>query len=107
MLIGKEENVKPLIAASLEITKAEYQPKANILKLEIKNKTGVAFILANESKYTLHNHSDILTIAPYETKTIQVKTMSRLSTVELPFQIMNAIIAPKKHPVVYFKAITQ
>lgn len=107
MLIGKEENVIPLVEASLEITKAEYQPKANIVSVDIKNKTGVAFILANRSNYTFHAHSDIVTIAPYETQTVQVKTINRLTQLELPFQIMNALVAPKKHPVLYFKTITK
>ena len=107
LLIGKEENVVPLIEASLEITKAEYQPKANIVSVSITNQTGAAFILANKSNYTFHAHSDIVTIAPYETKVIEVKTLARLTTIELPFQIMNAVVAPKKHPIVYFKTMAQ
>ena len=107
LLIGKSENVVSLIEANLTITKAEYQPKANIVTVEIENKTGAAFILANRSEYTFHEDSDIVTIAPYTTKKIQVKTLARLEQIELPFQIMNAITAPKKHPVVSFKTVTQ
>ena len=107
MLIGKEENVVPLVEASLQITKAEYQPKANIVKIDIKNLTGVAFILANMSNYTFHAHSDIVTLAPHEITTIEIKTINRVSQLELPFQVMNAVIAPKKHPLLTFKVMTK
>lgn len=107
MLIGKEENVLPLLEASLTVVKAEYQPKANIVSVDIKNQTGVPFILANMSNFTFHAHSDIVTILPYETKTLEIKTLVRLEQLTLPFQVMNAVIAPKKHPVLSFKMETE
>lgn len=107
MLIGKEENVLPLLEASLVVQKAEYQPKANIVSVDIQNLTGVPFILANMSDYTFHAHSDIVTVAPYETTTIEVKTLLRLEQLTLPFQVINAVIAPKKHPILSFQLETE
>lgn len=102
MLIGKEENVVPLIQASLTVEKAEYQAKADIVTITIKNHTGVPFILANLSEYTLHAHSDILTIPPYTNFEVIVKTKERFSTFSLPFKVMNGIIAPNTHPNISF-----
>jgi 3',5'-nucleoside bisphosphate phosphatase len=39
-------------------------------------------------------------LKPGEKTVIQVKTISKLTNVELPFEVLSAINAPKSHPVV-------
>lgn len=102
-LIGKEVNVVPLIKVSLTVEKAEYQAKADVVEVTIKNHTAIPFILANLSDYTFHAHSDIVTVPPYESVDIVVKTKERLVNFNLPFKVMNGIIAPNVHPDVVFE----
>jgi predicted metal-dependent phosphoesterase TrpH len=103
MLIGKEENLVPLIKASLIIKKAEYQAKANLVNVEIYNNSSAEYILANTSEYTFYDNIDIQVIPPHGTLKLAVKTLKRYNKFNLSFQVLNGVIAPKKHPNVTFE----
>lgn len=103
LLIGKAAYVKPLVEASLRVTKAQYQGISSVIDVMIYNDSEVDFILANEGDYTFHAHDDIVIVKAHETTTIQVKTLEQLDSFELPFRVMNGIIAPKTHPVITIK----
>jgi len=103
LLIGRDEFLIPLIYESLEIVKAKYIGRYDVLSLEINNKTNADFILQNQSGFTFHNSHDVITIKPGNGNIIEVKTGMRLSESELSFEILNAVNAPGKHPVVTWK----
>jgi hypothetical protein len=100
LLIGRDEVLVPLIKESLKIASAKYTPKTTVLEVEIENVTSCEFVLQNKSKYTFHEHADVITLKPGEKTTIMVKTVSKLTSVELPFEVLSAVNAPKSHPVV-------
>lgn len=100
LLIGRDEVLVPLIKESLKINSAKYLDKTTVLEVEIENVTSSAFTVQNKSKYTFTEHSDIITLKPGEKTVIQVKTINKLTSVELPFEVLSAINAPKSHPVV-------
>ncbi len=100
-LIGKEENVIPLINNSLSISGAEYLPNTQVLSLEISNVSDVKFLLENLSAYTLHRNTDMIELAPNGTTSIEVKTKDVLSgAFSMEFRVWNAITAPKTHPTI-------
>ncbi|MFN7119192.1 MAG: Sb-PDE family phosphodiesterase, partial [Saprospiraceae bacterium] len=103
LLIGREEWLTPLIQASLVVKKASYQGPTSVLDVILENKCDAPFILANESNYTFHADSDVILIKPHSSITIQVKTLNNLKEIELPFTVLNGIIAPKKHPKITWK----
>jgi hypothetical protein len=55
----------------------------------------------------LHEHADIVTIRAREKQTVMVKTVKRLSNVDLKFEALNAINAPAHHPVITLKVKVQ
>lgn len=106
LLIGRDEWLLPLLKESLKITSAAYTEKTTVLKLEIENLTSAAFTLMNKSKYTFHGHSDLVTIAPGGKVVLEVKTKDKLNTIDLPFEVLNAIHAPNSHPSITLSAKT-
>ena len=98
LLIGRNEFLIPLIENSLKVSSAKYIGKYNVLGVEIENLSGTAIILQNQSKYTLHNNNDLVTLKAGEKTTVEVKTIERLPEVALRFSVLSAVNAPNKHP---------
>ena len=103
LLIGKEENLKPLIQKCLLINKINdlelgysEDGKSTIKKIEIKNISDAPFILKNLNPFTFETNSDIISINPNSTHTLAVKTKGE-DLKNLEFEVLNGIIAPKKY----------
>lgn len=99
LLIGREALLKPLLQASITIKTAEYPGKTDVLKLTLFNHTNSPVMLRNKSGFTFHNAHDVVTLEPGE-NILQVKTRERLQTCVLPFEVLSAVYAPGKHPLV-------
>jgi len=98
LLIGEERNVAPLLKASLTIASASYTPDTTILEVTFRNVSDATFQLKNLSRYTFAEDDDYLVIPQHSETMIPVNVIDRLATVELEFEVLNAIIAPKTHP---------
>lgn len=98
LLIGREVYLKPLIESSLKIRSAKYNGKSNVLAVEIENISSSPYSLQNKSSYTFHRHADVIEVKPFETVTIEIKTLTRLEKLSLEMRVLNAIKAPKSHP---------
>lgn len=98
--IGRSEYLVPLLNESIQFEAVGYQGDTTVLEGEIQNPTHSEFILENESPYTFHEDADVITLQPNSTKTLLVKTKNKESTISLPFEVMNAIYAPGKHPTI-------
>ena len=103
MLIGKEENLKPLIEKCLVMNNVNNlnlgyseDGESSIKKIEIENISDAPFFLKNLSDFTFETNSDIITIYPNSKHTIAVRTRGN-SLDELKFEVLNGIIAPKKY----------
>lgn len=103
LLIGREEFLKPLIKSSLTIKKAEYQKDTSVLMVSIENNSNTEFTLKNKSGYTFHKSSDLIHIEPKSTTTLFVKTLTKLEDIQLTFDVLNGITAPKTHLEITFK----
>lgn len=101
-LIGREEFVAPLVRQSLTVASAEYQAKKSVITVKIENASDAEFLLENLSEHTLHQHANVVSVKPHEVTTLLVKTAEVKKNVTLPFRVLNAVIAPKKHPVITF-----
>ncbi|MCD4711288.1 MAG: hypothetical protein K8R52_10615, partial [Bacteroidales bacterium] len=66
--------------------------------LLIHNHSDADYILENLSDYTLHNFAPVFTLKAHETTTVMVKTLEIRESFELKFSVLNAYIAPDKHP---------
>lgn len=107
LLIGRDEFLVPLITSSLKVTKAVYTAKTTVLELEIENVTSATFTLQNRSKYSFHANADIITLKPGEKTLIEVKTREKLASIDLRFEVLNAVHAPNSHPTVTLQADIQ
>ena len=103
LLIGKEENLKPLIQKCLLINNINdlelgysEDGKSTIKKIEIKNISDAPFILKNLNLFTFETNSDIISINPNSTHTLAVKTKGE-DLKNLEFEVLNGIIAPKEY----------
>lgn len=103
LLIGKEENLKPLVEKCLVINNINdlelgysEDGKSTIKKVEIKNVSDAPFILKNLNSFTFETNSDIINIMPNSIHSISVKTKGEPLN-ELKFELLNGIIAPKKY----------
>ena len=94
-LVGKKEFLAPLVEASLELTRSGKGP---VPRLKIHNHSDADFILENLSAYSLHNFASVFVLKAHESTTVQVKTTETLESFELKFRVLNAYIAPDKHP---------
>ncbi len=106
-LVGLEDNVVPLVNASLSVASATYNGSSSVLAVTIKNTSDAAYILDNKSDYTFHRNADVVHVAPHTTTMIEVKTIERLSRVDLTFEVLNVLTAPDTHPDVTLSATVQ
>ena len=97
----------PLIQESLLLKKTEvlesYKGKSLVQSVYIENQSDVDYILENQSDFSLHSHADIVTIKAHDITLVQVKTLEILSAFDLCFKVLNAYVAPNKHPEIVLK----
>lgn len=103
ILIGREEFLIPIIKASLKVTEAKYIGKSTVLSVTIRNNSDMDYLFQNMSKYTFHNHSDVIMIKAHASTTIKIKTLKKLSSFEITFKVLNGVLAPKTNPNIIFK----
>ncbi len=97
-LIGRQEHLLPLIEASLSVASAKYEYRSSVLAVEIENRSDARFVLRNRSPYTFYDSTDLVTLEPHATTLVMVKPRQRLAALELVFEVLNAVVAPARHP---------
>jgi hypothetical protein len=109
-LIGKEEFLVPLIEQSLAITKTQvlesYTGKSTVVSVSIENRSDSDFIFENQSNMTFYDNSNVVVLKAGAITTIQVKPLKALKTFLLKFKVLNAVTAPKTHPVISLNVYT-
>jgi hypothetical protein len=63
-------------------------------------------VLHNISRYRLHNQTDVFILPAHGSIHLQINVREKLPSVTVPFEVMNAIVAPAVHPVVAFNIAT-
>lgn len=100
LLVGKKENLTPLLKACIQIEKAQYINKTSILEVTLKNVSSSDLIFENQMPYTFYSSSPVFTISAGETKTINIKTLERKDGLTLTLKALGAYVAPKVQPIV-------
>ncbi|MBO0321837.1 PHP domain-containing protein [Muricauda sp. CAU 1633] len=100
LLVGKEENLLPLLKACIVVEEALYIDKTSILKVTLKNVSSSDLIFENQMPYTFYSSSPVFTVPAESTKTLQIKTLEPLKSVNLTLKALGAYVAPKQHPTV-------
>jgi len=102
LLIGLEQNLRPLLSACLSIDEAAYRGERALLDVVIRNASDASFELENLTDYTLVRGSDAFTVPPHSSSTVTFRTAERLDSVTLQFEVHNALTAPGAHPTIEF-----
>ena len=105
VLVGKEENILPLLRASIEASSGGYEDDTFVFGAELTNWSSAEFILRNTGDHTFHDRGNVFTLKPNEALHLRVKTLTRLDEVELEFEVLNAITGPGQHPVMGYKVL--
>ncbi len=93
----REEHVSPLLAASIVVESVSYIGHTSVLSVVIENTSDASFVVENEGRYALHRNSKLVTLAPHTKTTLDVKTLRRLDSIELPLDVLNVVTAPGEH----------
>ena len=100
LLIGNEKYLLPLLNNMVQVTNASYIPNSTVLKVDFSNNSSCPVILRKKFDLTLHSDGDIITIPAMSQKSIEIKTGNLLDKLNLQFEVMNAIFAPQRHPII-------
>ena len=105
-LIGRSQHLNPLLEASLSLQDVSYE-NGEILNLSISNTSDADFHLRNKSQYGFYQHTDLITIGQHSTEKLMVKTGTKVETIELEFEILNAFTSPKQTASISLEAAVQ
>ncbi len=104
LLIGEEENMMPLLSSMVSIESAIYQNNPTILDVKISNKSDAKIQMKNLSEFSFMSNHDIIEIPEHQSISLRVKTKNNLITIQMEFEILNALIEPKTHPIITLTA---
>jgi hypothetical protein len=96
-LIGREEHLMPLLAASLSVTEVSYRGNSDLLDITLTNVSDAAFELVNSGGHNLYDRPSLVRVPAQGSATISVGGESR-SSFDLEFEVLNALTAPDTHP---------
>ncbi len=100
LLVGKTENLVPLLNASVKFEKAKYIDNTTILEVTLRNVTSSDLIFENQMPYTFYSSSPVFTIPAGGTKTLQIKTLEKIVDLPIKLKALGAYIAPNEHPII-------
>ena len=98
LLIGRQEELMPLLEASLNISNLNYRPQTSVAEVSLTNLSDADFELRYVGDYTFVYSADRIRIPAHESITVLVKPGDTLESVSLKFVVENALFAPGEHP---------
>jgi len=104
LLVGKEELIVPLVEESLVARSVSYIERGDdsttVLQVEIENTSSASYLLRNLSDYSMQSSADVVTLEGRSTTTLEIRTLVPKTSVEMEFEVLNAVTAPRTHPTV-------
>ena len=96
LLIGKKENIEPIINSNLKLKSNGYVGETTLLEVKISNLSSASINIEYLGEYTFYKNSKFLSIPPNSSINIQLKTISKLKKINLPFKILNVVTGLRK-----------
>ena len=96
-LVGLEENLRPVVEASLSITDAAYQGPSSVAYVTLTNRSDCEYTLENTTGYSLQSDIGYVTVPANGQTTISVMTGNQLGRLALKFRVLNAVTAPDEY----------
>ena len=107
LLVGIPQYLRPLLQASIEIVRADYIGKTQVLELELKNISSSDLLFENAMDFTFYDSSPVFEIPAGESKILKIKTLERLNNLELKLVALGAFTAPKVHPTIAWNVVVE
>ncbi len=104
LLLGRERDLAPLLAASLEAS-AGWYGESSVLEVVLTNHSDAAFVLENRTKHTLMTAANTIVVPPHSSDTYRFRVTNRAERIELRFKVRNALTAPDNHAKVAFSVM--
>lgn len=95
MIIGKEENIQPILKSNIVIKSNGYTKDYTSVKINIKNNSCVNFKLEYLGKYSFYKNSKFIVVPKYGEIDLLIKTIKKRKKIDLEFKVENALIGPK------------
>ena len=100
LIIGKEENLYDVASENLSVISEGYNSGGmfsaeKLLKVKLINHSVAPIQLKYLGEFTFHSDFNFIELAPKSEKEVYIKTKNILTTLDLPFEILNYVIAPK------------
>ncbi len=100
LLVGRPEFLEPLLKACLAVESANYIEDTSVLKVALKNVSSSDLLFENAMPYSFYSKAAIFGVKAGETAILEIKTLGKLSQIELRLKALGAYTAPKEHPVI-------
>lgn len=97
ILIGKEDNLLPLLESIISIESTGYDKGTQILTVIIKNNSSARLQLKNQSRFTFFDSTNLIDLPGNDKVKLRIKTLKKLDNLQLEFEVLNALIAPDKN----------
>ena len=97
LIAGKEEILSSVIDSNLKVKSNGYSGETALLEISVTNLSSLPLKLKYIGDFTFHQYSDFLEVPAKNTITVQVKTVKRIESLMMKFEILNAIIGRKKN----------
>ncbi|MCP9237526.1 Sb-PDE family phosphodiesterase [Lewinella sp. JB7] len=95
-LVGKEANVRAVVAASVSVARAYYRGPSSIADVVIRNDSDADYLVENLSGYSLQTDLGILRFPPHSETVVSVMTDEQLPSFDLRLRFLNAVTAPEE-----------
>ncbi|WP_190809530.1 Sb-PDE family phosphodiesterase [Flagellimonas sp. S3867] len=99
LMVGKEENLLPLLNACIKVKEVKYIGKTSIVSVTLENVSSTDLLFENLMPYTFYSNPAVFTVPAKGTKTLQIKTLEQLENLELKLSAIRTYVAPKEHAV--------
>jgi hypothetical protein len=66
------------------------------MRVVLRNDSDAELLLSNQTDLIVNRHAGVIRLAANGTTTLDLSLASRLDTIELRFEVMNALLAPRK-----------
>jgi hypothetical protein len=108
-LIGRPEWIEPLLQACLSAGTGHYQPEpgafsvqerptTSVLRVQIRNASGLALLLRGTGPYSIMGDPGPIPVPAHSYVDVAALTGTRLQHADLRFEVLNGLIAPRRHP---------
>ena len=102
-LIGRNNDLMPLLESILNAKSDGYRRGTNILKVELSNNSSSNMSLKNLSEVNFSDSDDFIVVPKKGSVILNIKTLEKLESLNLQFEVQNALTAPKQNPVIEFE----